>query len=81
MVDVEFMWVYFAIHVFMTGGCCIYVGSMWALGMHVGVGVVSLCGLYEGVMDICIGMIQARCWLDVGMMWVRCRLDVGMMWV
>ena len=29
------------------------------------------------VMDICIGMIQARCWLDVGMMWVRCRLDVG----
>ena len=57
MVDVESMWVYFGIYDFMTWGCGIIVGSMWALGIYVGVGVVSMCGLYVGVMDICIGMM------------------------
>ena len=55
--------------------------------MYVGIGGVSMCGLYVGVMDICIGMMLARCRLDVGMMWVsygshfgRCGSDVGPMW-
>ena len=57
MVDVESMWVYFGIYDFMTWGWGIIVGSMWALGIYVGVGVVSMCRLYVGVMDICIDMM------------------------